>query len=136
MMHLKIAGLAATVCLLSGVLSVAEAASLKFGPGEVSEFRSAKDEKARVVGVSGLVWSKFKKRPYRGEGMKSQSYYAFEDARLVDAEKNAVVDDADDYWCPAFTDVNLAVWAGWATKAGYADEDEVADVFRRDPLIL
>lgn len=136
MMHLKIAGLAATVCLLPGVLSVAEAASLKFGPGEVSEFRSAKDEKARVVGVSGLVWSKFKKRPYRGEGMKSQSYYAFEDARLVDAEKNAVVDDADDYWCPAFTDVNLAVWAGWAAKAGYADEDEVADVFRRDPLIL
>lgn len=108
-----------------------------FGPGHLSEFRISDAEVGYVAGVSGLRWSDFSPCEYAGEknGTASRSYLCFENANIVDGEKNAQV-DSDDYWCPAITDMNLLIWSGWASKAGFTDEDALVDHFRARPRLI
>ncbi len=106
--------------------------ALAFGPGEGSKFSISAKEKAVVVGVSSLKWSNFSKRTYRGEQSEkdhsTHSFYTFDDARIVDAEKNSTKEDFDDCWCSALSEMNVFFWAGWID--GYADEDAVKDYMR------
>lgn len=115
--------------------------ALAFGPGEGSLFAWKSDLGggiAKLVGVSGLVESNFATCSLNGEGTRSGLGTAccFEDGRIVDAEKNAVQDDADDYWCPALVQLNLAYWGGWISADEFSTVDAAADYLRASPMIL
>lgn len=113
---------------------------LAFGPGQGSRFYVNANEQAVVVGVSSLTWENFAKRTYKGEQSENDhsthSYWVFDDARIVDAEKNSTKDDYDDFWCSALSRMNIYFWGGWI--GGYASEDAVKDYMREhaaDPAV-
>ena len=108
-----------------------------FGPGQVSTFAMENGVTGIVSGVSDLRWTDFVLTDYQGErnGFGPLSFPCFADSRLVDAEKNGRT-DSDDYWCPALADVNLLVWSSWAARAGFEDEDQLAEILRQNPSMI
>ena len=115
-----------------GARTVLDDGTLAFGPGHASEFMVGANEKALVVGVSGLTWCDFKLRAYQGQGYQDadkagQSFYCFDDSRIMDVEKRA--DKGVDYnFCGIYSELQAMMFAGYIT--GYANEDAAADNLR------
>ena len=104
-----------------------------FGVGQASEFMVGANEKAFVVGVSGLTWCDFALRAYKGQGWQDadkagQSFYCFDDSRIMDVEKLSSLTSIDHDWCGLYAEMQALLWGGYVS--GYSNEDTLADFLR------
>ena len=104
-----------------------------FGVGQASEFMVGANEKAFVVGVSGLTWCDFAPRAYKGQGWQDadkagQSFHCFDDSRIMDVEKMSALDSIDHDWCYQYADMQALLWGGYIS--GFSDVDALADYLR------
>ena len=91
-----------------------------FGPGNASEFYISESEKAFVAGIYDLHWRNF--------AIRSDGYYAYANANIVDREKRSGIGAPDHGWCVAYSIIDAAIWGGWGYLGGYGyDEDLFGD---------
>lgn len=112
--------------LAFGTVSAQDSSSLKFGPTRKSEFKISGQTNAFVIGVSGLNICDFQ---------ENGNHFDFQHPRIIDAEKSDE-NKNDDLWCEQLTNANQLAFGGWARLAGFKNEDDIADMLRKNPSIL
>ena len=128
--------------LFSAMWRARDPAPATYGSGTVSTFAISDDMgggTARIVGVGNLNARSFQLTKYRGNSRamdgkppeEDRAYWCFVGGEeLVDAEKDAIFENEDDYWCSELTDLNLAYFGGWIPRKTYRTVDAAADKLR------